>query len=81
MQIPSEGERFDQAAHTGLFVSFTRGGGGVRGISIDPALRKRPTPGAGTDQKKFDLAVQLPAITDGSNHCAHFGSPAQVILP
>lgn len=81
VQVLDERERFNPTAHARLFVSFTRGGHCSRGIAIDPAFGKRPSPGAGAHQKKFDPTIGLPTITDSRNHHASAGWPGRELPP
>ncbi len=81
VQIIGEGEWFDLAAHTGLFVSFASSSNGIRGIAIDGAFGKRPSPGTGAHQKKFNIAIGLTAITHGRDYRPLEGPPARELLP
>ncbi len=81
VQIIGEGKWFYLAAHTGLFVSFASSSNGIRGIAIDGAFGKRPSPGPGAHQKKFNVTIGLTAITHGRDYRPPEGPPARELLP
>ena len=81
VQVAGEREGFDTAVHASLFVSFTGRGEGSRGITIYSTFGKRPAPGAGAHQKKFDFAICLLTVADGCDYPAFHWVIPQLRLP
>jgi len=66
MVVRDEGGALDRASYTGLLVSFACSGVGVRGVSIDATLGKRPVSVLGSYQQEFQFAVAYPIANSGN---------------